>query len=254
MYSEETRVYLAILTGCALLLMLVTVFVITIIRYQRKKVTLQQERITLEINALEKEKARIASDLHDDLGTSLSAIKIHLQLIKPSGEREISLIQKAETYIDETMLKLKEISFSMMPQVLVRNGLTKALQELIEMLTHSTDIKVNYQCNVDPVNGEIRIHIYRIVQEIMNNIIKHAKAKSVNLFINKIDNKISIHISDDGVGFNKAIISKDKKGLGLQNIMARIAVLHAAIYLNTEKGQGVDYLIEIPEAGYGNRH
>ena len=248
MHSEETRVYLAILTGCVLLLMLIAVFVITIIRYQRKKVILQQQRITLEINALEKEKARIASDLHDDLGASLSAIKIHLQLIKPSGERELSLIQKAETYLDETMLKLKAISFSMMPQVLERNGLEKALKELIEMLTWSTDIKVNYECNFDPVNSETRIHIYRIVQEIMNNVIKHAKAKCVTLFIHKIGNKISIHISDDGVGFDKAMVSKEKKGLGLQNIMARVAVLHAIIYLETEKGKGVDYLIEIPEA------
>jgi two-component system NarL family sensor kinase len=157
------------------------------------------------------------------------------------------MVEESESYIDEAMKKLRQISFNMMPQILQRKGLEEALNELIEMLAHATALKINYECAIKLVDKEKRIHIYRVVQEILNNISKHANATIINFSIKKIENKILLHIQDNGTGFDKNVILKNSIGLGLQNIMARIDLLKARIYLSTEPGKGVDYLIEIPD-------
>jgi len=247
MYTHETGIYIAVLTGIFVLLILVVFFALTIIRFQRKKVAFHKERIKAEFNYLDKERERIASDLHDDLGASLSAIKLRLQCIKNMDEEGASIIKFSEFHIDQVMQKLRTISFNMMPGVLQRQGLNEALKDLIDIMTHSTNIKVNYQCSVDFFDKERAIHLYRIAQEILNNIIKHAKATVINFNILKIKNKIQFHITDNGIGFNKNTIERKSKGSGLKNIVARVDLLKAKIYLTTSQGKGVEYFIEIPD-------
>jgi signal transduction histidine kinase len=246
MYSVETRIFLAILSGVFVLLVLMTFFIVTIIRYQRKKVAFHLGKIKTEFIFLDKERERIGFDLHDDLGASLSAIKLRLQCLKGMDAENTLLVDKSELLIDEAMQKLRRISFNMMPGVLQRRGLDEALKELIDLMTYSTSITVNYKCDFNSFDKEKAVHIYRIIQEIMNNIIKHSKATLVNLSISKIKNIIELHVNDNGVGFNKNTIIKNPQGLGLQNIVARVDILKAKIYLTTEQHKGVDYLIEIP--------
>lgn len=245
MYSEETKIYAAILTGATVLIVFMVLAIVTIIRYHKKKISFQRDRIKAEINSLERERKRIATDLHDDFGASLSAIKLRLQCFGANSQKNFALGQESEFYIDEAMSKLKRISFNMMPQILYRNSLKEALIELIDMLIPE-NIKVNFRCEVNPVI-EKRVHIYRIVQEAMNNIIRHSKATRVTLNIERIKNKIQLHIEDNGTGFDKGLIVKNKKGEGLQNIRARAEVLNAKLQLTTRPGTGVNYLIKIPE-------
>ena len=246
MYTNETGIYIAVLTGIFMLIVLVAFFIVTIIRYQRKKVAFHQEKIKAEFNFLDKERERIAFDLHDDLGASLSAIKLRLQCLKDMDAESASIIKFSEFHIDQVMQKLRRISFNMMPGVLQRQGLDKALKELIDLMTYSTNITVNYQCNVDSFDKEKAIHIYRIAQEILNNIAKHAKATLVSFTIAGIKNKIELRIRDNGIGFNKNMVVQKPRGLGLHNIVARADLLKAKIYITTELNNGVDYLIEIP--------
>jgi len=246
MYSDESRIYLAILTGVGVLLVLMAVFIVTIIRYHRKKISFQQERIKAEFKALENERARIAKDLHDDLGASLSAVKLRLQCFEPDNQNNILLAEQTEAYIDEAMDKLRRISFDVMPQILQRKGLAEALGELIEKLVPSNIFRIKFTCEVNVVNEEKRIHIYRIVQELMNNIIKHSRANVVELSLKMVENRVQLRVKDDGVGFDRNVILKEKKGDGLQNIVARAELLNAKVYLSTKRGHGVNYLIEIP--------
>lgn len=246
MYAEETRIYYAILTGVLILVLIVAVFVVTIIRYQRKKVALHRTRVKAEINAIETERLRIASDLHDDLGATLSAIKLKLQCIEPGTQKNNAIIDKAEQYIDEAMRKMRSISYNIMPQVLQRRGLSDALTELLEMFIEGTSIKINYKCSVGAVDKQTRIHIYRIVQEILNNIIKHAEATQVDFRIWDEGSKIYLSVKDNGKGFDSNAVIKNKSGDGLHNIMARLDVLNAKIYLSTRPSAGVQYEIEIP--------
>jgi len=246
MHPNETRIYLAVLTAVFVLATLIIFYIVSIIHYQKSKITDHRRRLEAEINLLEKERSRIASDLHDDLGSSLSAIKLRLQCLEPNKE-DMVVIQESETYIDEAMAKLRRISFNMMPVILQRNGLPDAIFELADVIAFSGRIKVNCTCDFDPGDNDARIHIYRIVQEALNNILKHAQASVVNISFRKTKETICLHISDNGTGFDKSEKTKAGLGQGLRNIMARVDLLKAKIYLTTEPGKGVDYLIEIPE-------
>lgn len=246
MYPEETGFYHAILTGALVLVAFVTSFVIIILYYQKRKFSLHKTRVRSEINALEKERARIAGDLHDDLGASLSAIKLKLQCLEMHNEKEMRVVADSESYIDEAMIKLKRISFNLMPRVLERKGLRQALGELIGMIEQTIQIKIRFRYNCPALNKEQTIHIYRIVQEVLNNIVKHAEATTATVELRKIKNKISLQITDNGTGFDKDDVIKTAGGQGLQNIMARADVLGAKMFLHTTPGQGVDYLFQIP--------
>lgn len=246
MYAAETRIYYAILTGVLILVLMITVFVVTIIRYQRKKVALQRHRVIAEINAIEEERSRIATDLHDDLGASLSAIKLRLQCLDQGSARNNNIIRKAEFYIDEAMRKTRNISYNIMPQVLQRKGLKEALTELVDMLRETTPMRVNFEFAIKGVGKQKRIHVYRMVQEILNNIVKHAHANTVSIFATMRGAVIYLCIEDDGKGFDRNAVLKGNKGFGLQNIMARADLLNARIYLSTRPDAGVKYEIEIP--------
>lgn len=246
MYPGESRIYFAILTAVGVLMALLCVLFVTIIRYHRKKIAFQRQRVKVQFTSIENERARIAKDLHDDLGASLSAVKLRLQCLEPDNQNNILLVEQSEAYIDEAMDKLRRISFDVMPQALQRKGLKDALNELIEKLIPDNRIEIKYECEVNVVNKEKRIHIYRIVQELMNNIIKHSGASVVHLSLKVVKNKIRLCVKDNGVGFERNGFAKKGRGQGLHNITARGELLNAKIHLTTKPGKGTHYLIEIP--------
>ncbi len=246
MDTQEKRIYIAILIGMLVLLALIIFFVRNIIRYHRQKLVSHLEKIRGEFNNLDKEKERIAIELHDDLGGSLSAVKLQMQSLRLLDAEDLATVENAEARIDEIMVKLRSYAFNLMPGILQRKGLDEALKDLIDLITHATNIKIVYQFNIPVCNKETTIHIYRIIQEILNNIIKHAKASMIKLSLAKNKNKIQLHVSDNGIGFNKDDISLTKNGLGLHNITSRADLLNAKVFLNAAPGRGVDYLIEIP--------
>ena len=246
MDNNETGIYYAIVAGALVLIVLMGFFVVTIIRYQRKIVASHEENLKAQFDYLDNERERIAIDLHDDLGASLSAIKLRLQCMKNMDEESTSVIENSELQIDQVMQRLRQISFNMMPVVLQRQGLNEALKELIDLMTHNTNIAVKYRCDVDSFDKKRALHIYRIAQEILNNIVKHAKATSVNFAIVKAKNKIQLKIKDDGIGFNKNAEIIKSGGSGLRNIASRADLLKAKKYLTSGHGKGVEYLIEIP--------
>lgn len=248
MYPDERGIYFTVLAGLFVLLCLFIFFAISIIRYQRNKVAIHRDKLTGQYNYLDKERKRIAADLHDDLGGSLSTLKLQLQLLKNLAADNALIIETAEEQIDRMMEKLRHISFNMMPGVLHRQGLNEALQELTSLVSDSARIRIHYTNNVSLIEKDKAIHIYYIVQEILNNIVKHSKAKTVSITMDTIKNKIRLTVKDNGVGFNKNEVLKNNTGMGLHNISARADLLKAKTYLTTGKDKGVDYLIEIPLA------
>jgi signal transduction histidine kinase len=199
-----------------------------------------------QFNYLDEERKRIASDLHDDIGGSLSYIKIQLQSIEDTAMMNDVKIKKCEYHIDEVMEKIRRVSFNMMPGVLQRQGLAEALKDLVDLMTYSSGIHVSFQCTITEFDEERSLHVYRIAQEIMNNIVKHAKATLVTFTISTVHHKIELRVSDNGIGFNKNKVTKSRNGLGLHSIVERTHLLKGIVYLTTEKNKGVDYFIEIP--------
>jgi len=244
MYPAETRLYHAILTGAIVLLFLVAILVTTILYYHKRKRALRKATVLAELNALEKERARIAADLHDDLGASLAAIKMKLQGLQVMSDNDKQVLHQSENYIDEAILKLKRISFDMMPLVLERKGLRQALEELVNTMQEAAGIQISFSYDCRALPKEETVHIYRIVQEALTNIIKHSGAATASVQLNTVKNRLHITISDNGKGFNKKNVTK-MAGRGLQNILARADVLNARLYLFTEKDRGVTWLLQI---------
>jgi signal transduction histidine kinase len=235
--------------GILVLVVVVTFFVVTIVRYQRKKAAFYHEKIKAQYNFLDKERERIAFDLHDDVGATLFSVKLKLQCITNPDKKTMAIIENAEAQLAGVIQRLREISFNMMPSVLQQQGLDKALKELIDMMTYSKNIKVTYlynDNNVASFTQEKNLHIYRIAQEILNNILKHAQATSVDFSFSGNQKVALLHIRDNGIGFNKYKEIKHPMGLGLHNITARADLLGAKVFLTTGQQKGVDYLIEIP--------
>ena len=250
MPPRETQIYIAVLSGLIVLSFLITIFINTIVRFQRKKAALSRENIREQYICLDTERERISRDLHDDLGASLSAIKLHLHCLKNLDANNEKIVSGSELCIDNAMQKLKHISFNMMPGILKREGLNAALREMIDVMTFPARIRVNYECNIGSFDKEAAIHIYRIAQEIMTNIIRHAGATSVNFSLLQKNKLVELHASDNGTGFDADNIQK-VCGSGLQNIMTRADLLKANLYLTAKQGKGVDYIIQIPFNGEG---
>ena len=248
MYSDETKIYITLLIAGIILAIVIGFFLVTIIRYQKRSVRAYLDRMKADLSLLERERSRIASDIHDELGSGVSAIKLILERIDSHDDKQAFLIEKANTVINTMMLSIRQISNDMVPHTLQREGLFAALDELIEKLLDSSTITVSTDWKVgeEIISNEMGIHIYRIVQEILNNAIKHAHASRIHLSLQQSTSNIQLHITDNGIGFDKSSVTKVSEGLGLHNIMARVDVLRGSIYLTTEKGKGVDYLIDLP--------
>jgi signal transduction histidine kinase len=246
MDTNESKIYIALLSGAVTYLILVIFFVIKIIRFHRHKIAFEDKKLKAQFNYLDSIRERIGIDLHDDLGPSLSLLKMKLGQLKTGDTKAKEIVDFCKNHLDKVLLQVKEISVSMIPRTLQRQGVDHALKELVNSMSDSTGITVKFKYNAGVINNEKGIQIYRMTQEILNNIVKHSKATLVEFSLVRNGNIIQVHIKDNGIGFNKKEIVNNRRGLGLDNITFRATLLKGSIYLNTNPGKGVDYLIQIP--------
>jgi two-component system NarL family sensor kinase len=203
----------------------------------------QKELAVAVMDTQEQERKRIAEDLHDSLGHLLSTVKLNLQNLpesqKQSVENSIGLLNQAS---DE----MQNITFNLMPRTLEEEGLIAALNELATKVnyTGAVKIKVNvHDMNRFNLEKQSQFNIYRIVQEAVNNILKHAEAKEINIQLIGQDNHFTIMIEDDGKGFDTGI---QKNGRGLKNIVTRSLWLNGNINIDSTPGRGTTITTEIP--------
>ena len=249
MHSSEERIYFTVLITASIIGLILLFFLVTIIRQHRKRVKLYNEQLRMEVELLETERARIASDLHDDIGPLLSAIKMNLHLLDTSDKNDLMIIGKTTGHIDHTAKRLREISNNIMPYTLQSKGLIVAVQEMIDLLSASTKIQfsLDHQFTEMPVSKEKEIHIYRLLQEVLNNAVKHANATHIDVKMYQEKKQYCLDISDNGSGFDQQEVLDRKKGLGLQNILRRTEILKGKVYLETAIGKGTSYHFRIPQ-------
>jgi signal transduction histidine kinase len=238
------------LVGFAVLTLLVIFLIITLLRNQKLKVNLERDQTLKDIQLLENERARIAADLHDDLGSLISAIKLNLECLNTINHPENDvIIEKTALYIDSTMQKIRDISNDLMPKILEQNGLIPAVTDFINMLDAKSKAKIkliNNISNESSISKEVKTHIFRIIQELLNNAVKHANASEINLLLTLINNTIKIKINDNGVGFNEQSEISKMKSNGLRNILRRTQLMDGKLILDTGINEGTDFTIEIP--------
>src|SRR5690606_4584168 len=164
-----------------------------------------------------------------------------------SSEDEGNL-KKAVSFLDETTEEVRAISHNLVPEIL-NLGLTKALENLAEQLNQSNKIKVNL--NITPMLTKLQlakqteVSLYRIIQEIISNIIKHAKTDSILINVATKENFLQINIQDNGVGVDVKAIEASS-GLGWKNIFARIKLINGELKIQSEKQKGSNFHINIP--------
>jgi len=197
----------------------------------------------------EKERERIARELHDGIGVLLSTASIHFSSVEGKVDNKTGeLLKKANKLLKKAGQEVRQISHNMMPGVLSKFGLREAIEDLFEDVQESGTIEVdlNIVCPDDkrlPENMEIMI--YRIVQEMLNNTLKYANASLVKFHISKSDELIEMVFSDNGVGFEEDKLPNEKN-LGLSGIRSRVEYLGGKVILRSEPGKGTEYLITIP--------
>jgi PAS domain S-box-containing protein len=207
------------------------------------------------IELLENDRHEIAMELHDNIGQILTSLKINLEIIDdkliPTGTELGTMIKVAEKRVSQAIKGIKDISHGLMPGILDVLGLLPSLQELFNEYIEHTDIKIDFFNRNVPkrFDKEKELAIYRIVQEALNNVTKHAKAKHVYVSLLKKGEVISLSVEDDGVGFDsdKEIrITKRKLQLGLLIIQERAIQLGGKFTIESQPGKGTHLLVEIP--------
>lgn len=200
----------------------------------------------------EQERTRLAKDLHDGLGGMLSGIKYSLGNMK---EHLIMTPDNAQAFersidmLDSSIKEMRRVAHNMMPEMLLKYGLDIALKEFCAEISRSAVINATYQSiDMDKAVFEqtTAVTVYRIVQELVNNTIKHAGAKNVlvQAHIAVQEKLLAVTVEDDGKGFDTAIL-KSSPGIGWSNIANRIEFLHGRFDISAEPGKGTSVLIEI---------
>jgi signal transduction histidine kinase len=195
----------------------------------------------------ERERKRVAMELHDNLGVLLSATKMSFSEIRDKSPENAELITKASRLLEQASSDVRKISHNLMPGLLTKLGLYEALEELFENLNdqHGMDAFMEVVGPKNRLDENTEIMIYRMMQEIINNTLKHAEAKSVDMVMIVDENEINITYSDDGKGFDPDQTLK-KKTLGLQSIRSRVKFLSGLFSIKSEPGVGTVYRICIP--------
>lgn len=200
----------------------------------------------------EQERTRLAKDLHDGLGGMLSGIKFSLNNMKGNlimTPDNSQAFERSIDMLDSSIKEMRRVAHNMMPEVLIRYGLNDALKEFCNEIDRSGVIHLNYQSigmEKIIIDQTIAVTIYRIVQELVNNAIKHAVAKNVlvQLHLTQPERSLTVTVEDDGKGFDIALL-KQSSGIGWNNIQNRVEFLKGKLDVSSNPGKGTSVLIEV---------
>lgn len=203
---------------------------------EQKNKEINELRIT--IAAQETERKRLAYDLHDSLGQELNAIKMYLNalaVMDSKSEAYISAFETCKIILDSSLETIRNISFDLMPKALENGGLIQAIDELVKKLNMVTNIEYNFPNISIQLHKDYQINIYRIIQEFINNSLKHSQLTKLELHISKKENEIVVFIKDNGKGFK---LESASGGNGIFNIKTRLLALNTTYKFESALGKG----------------
>ena len=254
--SQSQRFLNSMLVGI-LVISIVGVAALVFLRRQQKLIARQQAVIAqqqirqLELKSLramiegqEGERSRIARDLHDGLGIQLSRIKLFVEAHQE--QLPLSVKEPLNQFLDEACTETRLISNDLRPYALSTFGLIPALEDLVQKLNlvNETTLVLEYYGELPPLGEEASAMMYRVIQELLNNALKHAHAQTITVQIMTNDETALISVDDDGQGGN---FSEDPAtGNGIANIKSRIAYLGGQVMWQSEAGKGTSVMISLP--------
>lgn len=231
-------------------------------RRLRREVEFAQERQQLErlraqavLEAEEAERRRIGSDLHDGVGQLLTAAKLNLHSlgeelgVQTAGQQ--ALLQNALDVVDESFVEVRSISHNLMPNALIKRGLAQAVRDFLDKLPAAGRVRINLEVvgldqggRLAPTTENV---LFRVIQELVQNILKHAQATEVTLQIVRHSEELTVLVEDNGVGFDPTALGLEA-GIGLKNIESRMAYLGGRADFDAAPGRGTTVTLEVPLA------
>ncbi|RYY98458.1 MAG: sensor histidine kinase [Chitinophagaceae bacterium] len=248
MDEQEAKLYSAVLITAIVIGAIVLFFVISVIRQQRRNLELHRLNMLAEITTLEKERGRMARDLHDELAPLLAAIKMKINsfaLTDPDDEEEMT---RTNGHIDALLKRIREITFDLMPASLQRKGFVTAAREFVDYVGRSAPIAISLQTEegLSVTDERTAVNLYRILQEVVQNTLKHAGADRLVISIHREKKDLVLATTDDGRGFDWNEKSGAESGIGLKSLRSRVEILNGAFFVESRSGKGTSYIFKIP--------
>lgn len=254
--SIPEKELVAIILYLSLFFMIMAVGLILFFYFSRKKIIQkelekkdlilahQKEQLCAVLITQEEERKRIAQDLHDDISSKLNVISLNSYLLT-SADLTMEETKEITTNIINLTAKALEnsrkIAHNLLPPVLEKFGLHAGVEELCEEFESSKSVKVVYQNKIefDEKDKDKHLHVFRILQELMNNSLRHGKATEISVVFDSVNGTKTCYFKDNGIGFDSKN-TENQKGLGMKNIDSRISFLNGTINMNSEIGNGFD--------------
>jgi len=249
-----------LITGSAIGLIVILGFLF-ILHFQRTRknrlinekeiLRLKEEKKAMAAQAIvegqEEERKRIARELHDGIGVLLSNVKMQFTSLIDKSPENKEMFDKATSVLNQASMDVRRISHDMMPGNLSKFGLIAAIEDLFEEIDETGKIsaKMTNEIGGERFSENKEIMLYRIIQELVNNTIKHAGANSISLSLNKSDGHILVNYADNGKGFDQGK-AKEVKSMGLKNIHDRVKFLGGELSIESSIGKGSSFIFEFP--------
>lgn len=220
-------------------------------RQQRKleeeRLTYQKELLQATLDVQEKERVRIGRELHDGIGSMLSTVRLYLQQIQhvPDPEAQKASMEKADNVLIETSENLQGIVRDLVPTVLHQLGIGPALEALCDVVQQNSSLEIAVDVSASLTLPEkLSLNIYRIVQELLNNTLKHAQASEVHVSFASHGDNLSLFYRDNGKGMPE---KRRVWGLGIKNIESRLSLLEGEMNIQSKENEGTQFQIHIPK-------
>lgn len=211
-----------------------------------EKTLAQQQRTEAILEAEDRERLRIARDLHDGIGQMLAAARMALGNFLAKKKVENKHIQNSLDLLEESIKEIREISHNMMPGALTKLGLSTALKQFVNKINALGVLQIELQIIgiKERLNEKIETMLYRVVQEILSNIIRHAEATKVSIELVKHESELVLVIEDNGKGFDTN--ASKNHGIGIKNVATRVEYLNGSVNFDSAIGRGTSVIVEIP--------
>lgn len=214
----------------------------------QQEINKQKQIARAVVDVQENEREEIGKELHDNVNQLLSTAKLFLEVAQNDAEMRQDMIRRSSDTIMNAINEIRKISRSLMPASVSDLGLISSVKDLVQNINIAKQLVVDfrYDSKLEKLLGpKQKLMLFRIIQEQVNNVLKHAHASSLGIIISHNPNSTRLEIADNGIGFDLNL-AKMKDGLGLSNIMSRAAIFNADVKVNTAPGKGCQLIIDLP--------
>ncbi|WP_299219006.1 ATP-binding protein [uncultured Aquimarina sp.] len=255
--QEDSQIIVIILIAILVLLLMAVALVLFFFFSRKKIIATELEKATLElsyqkdllhstIETQEEERKRIAQDLHDAISAKLNVVSLSTNVLidgKLEKNEQAHTLQHILSVTTRTLESSRRLAHNLLPPILENFGLQAAIEELCDEFISSKKVKINYEIKYkDLLSKSNELHIFRIIQELLNNSVRHGEAENIRLKINETNEQLDLEYSDDGKGFDIKSVNKNK-GIGLRNIESRVEILDGKLSYHSEIGNGATFNI-----------